>query len=65
MKDGISGLLVPERDADAIAEKLDYLARHRHIWADMGRAGRAYVDAHYNLHALNDELVNIYRKVLA
>jgi len=62
VQDGVSGLLVPERDADAIAKALDYLANHRHLWARMGRAGRAFVDAHYNLHALNDELVNIYRK---
>ncbi len=64
VQDGMSGLLVPERDADAIADKLDYLANHRDIWTRMGRAGRAYIDAHYNLHALNDELVNIYRKAL-
>jgi colanic acid/amylovoran biosynthesis glycosyltransferase len=29
----------------------------------MGRAGRAYVEAHYDMNKLNDELVEIYCKI--
>ncbi|NWF60805.1 MAG: glycosyltransferase [Fischerella sp.] len=65
VQDGISGFLVPERDADAIAEKLSYFIEHPEIWEQMGKAGRAYVEAHYDIHKLNDELVEIYRQVLA
>lgn len=64
VKDGISGFLVPERDADAIAEKLSYLIEHPEIWEQMGLAGRAYVEAHYDTNKLNDELVEIYQQVL-
>ncbi|MCX7595410.1 MAG: glycosyltransferase [Fischerella sp.] len=64
VEDGISGFLVPERDADALAEKLVYLMENPQIWPDMGRAGRACVEQHYNLHQLNDKLVEIYQQLL-
>jgi colanic acid/amylovoran biosynthesis glycosyltransferase len=64
IQDGVSGFLVPERDADALAEKLGYLLAHPEVWIPMGQAGRAYVEAHYNLHRLNDELVTIYQRLL-
>lgn len=64
IEDGISGFLVPERDVDAIAEKLGYLIKHPEIWPEMGRAGRAYVEEHYDTNKLNDELVEIYRQLL-
>jgi colanic acid/amylovoran biosynthesis glycosyltransferase len=63
VKDGISGFLVPERDVDAIAQRLIYLIEHPEIWPQMGKAGRAYVETHYNLNDLNDELVRIYQRV--
>lgn len=62
--DGISGFLVPERDVNAIAEKLGYLIKHPEVWPEMGRAGRAYVEEHYDTNKLNDELVEIYRQLL-
>jgi colanic acid/amylovoran biosynthesis glycosyltransferase len=63
IEDGISGFLVPERDDLAIADKLQYLIEHPEIWEQMGRAGRAYVEANYDMNKLNDELVEIYRQV--
>jgi colanic acid/amylovoran biosynthesis glycosyltransferase len=62
--DGVSGFLVPERDADALAEKLAYLIENPQVWSEMGRAGRAYVEQHYNLHQLNDKLMEIYQNLL-
>jgi colanic acid/amylovoran biosynthesis glycosyltransferase len=64
VQDGISGLLVPERDADAIADKLTYLLEHPELWEQMGKAGRAYVEKHYDINHLNDELVKIYQQVI-
>lgn len=64
VKDGVTGFLVPERDADAIAERISYLVEHPEIWTRIGRAGRTYVEEHYDIHKLNDELVKIYRQVL-
>jgi colanic acid/amylovoran biosynthesis glycosyltransferase len=65
VEDGISGFLVPERDVDALAEKLEYLIEHPEVWPQMGRAGRVYVEKHYDINKLNARLVEIYRQVLA
>lgn len=58
--DGKSGFLVPERDVDALAEKLNYLVEYPEVWSEMGAAGRAFVEEHYNIDKLNDRLVEIY-----
>ena len=60
VQDGISGLLAPERDSDALAAKLDYLLTHHERWAPMGQAGRAYVQQFYDINLLNDQLVTLY-----
>jgi len=44
VEDGKSGFLVPERDANAIAQKLNYLIAHPEVWAEMGKAGRSRVE---------------------
>ncbi len=64
VEDGLSGFLVPERDADAIAEKLNYLIEHPEVWHSMGKAGRTRVEEKYDLNKLNDELVKIYQQLL-
>ena len=60
IENGVSGFLVPERDVDALAEKLNYLIEHPEVWSKMGAAGRAFVEKHYNIDKLNDKLVAIY-----
>ncbi|MFQ5787591.1 MAG: glycosyltransferase, partial [Thermodesulfobacteriota bacterium] len=37
VSDGKSGFLVPERDEDALVEKLQYLIEHPELWPEMGR----------------------------
>ena len=65
VEDGISGFLVPERDANAIAEKLIYLIDNSDIWEGMGKVGRARVEEKYDMNKLNDELVEIYQEVVS
>ncbi|MBE9041447.1 glycosyltransferase [Oscillatoriales cyanobacterium LEGE 11467] len=62
--DGVEGFLVPERDASAIARELSELLEHPQRWPIMGRAGRARVEAQYDLSRLNDELATLYRSLL-
>jgi colanic acid/amylovoran biosynthesis glycosyltransferase len=64
IQDGESGLLVPEGDMDALAEKLEYLIEHSDLWPEMGRKGRKYVEEHYDIDKLNDRLVEIYQQLL-
>jgi len=64
IQDNISGFLVPERDADAIAEKISYLLNNPQIWVPITQAARLQVEENYDLHKLNDELVDIYQQLL-
>ena len=61
--DGVSGFLVPERDVDALAERLTYLIENPQIWPEMGRKGRAFVEQHFDINKLNDQLVNLYQRM--
>lgn len=65
VENGVSGFLVPERDPEALYQKLFYLIKHPEIWETMGRAGRAYVEKYYNSAKLNEQLIEIYQQVLA
>ena len=56
--------LVPERDVDALADKLIYLIEHPEVWLEMGRAGHAYVKENYDIDKLNNRLVEIYQKII-
>ena len=55
-----SGLLVPERDAEALAGRLQTLIAKRERWPQMGRAGRKFVETHYDIRRLNRALLEIY-----
>ena len=57
VQDGKSGFIVPERDVGALTEKLAYLIRHPEIWGEMGRAGRRFVEEHYDIKKLNEKLM--------
>jgi colanic acid/amylovoran biosynthesis glycosyltransferase len=64
VKDGESGFLVPERDADALAERLERLIDRPELRSAMGWRGRAFVEEHYDIDKLNDRLVKIYQQLL-
>lgn len=43
VENGVSGFLVPEKDVDALAEKLFWLVEHLLTWVSISEAGCAYV----------------------
>jgi len=55
-----SGFLVPERDVDALTERLEHLLGHPETWPAMGRAGRRFVESRYDIRKLNVLLETIY-----
>lgn len=63
MADGVTGFLVPERDAVALAGRLTELIERRALWPETGRAGRAFVEGNFDLRGLNDRLVALYEGV--
>ncbi len=62
--EGQSAFLVPEQDPDALADRIEYLLDRPDIWAEMGRAGRKYVESKFDMSLLTDRLVEIYRSLL-
>lgn len=58
--DGVSGFLVPERNIDALVEKLEYLIKNPDKWLEMGQKGRLHAEK-YDINALNRRLVDIYQ----
>jgi colanic acid/amylovoran biosynthesis glycosyltransferase len=64
IEDGVSGLLVPERDVDALAAALRRLMGTPDVRSAMGRAAREKVEREYDLDVLNDRLVEQYRRLL-
>ena len=63
VEDGVSGFLVPERDADALAEAIARMGQSPDLWQSFGRTGRRRVEAEYDMHRLNDRLLELYRQV--
>jgi colanic acid/amylovoran biosynthesis glycosyltransferase len=64
VQDGVSGYLVHERDVNVLSERLEHLIKNQELWAKMGRAGRNYIENYYNIDKLNEQLVEIFQKLL-
>ncbi|NOU11851.1 MAG: glycosyltransferase [Nitrospira sp.] len=58
--DGVSGLLVPERDAASLADSLAYLISHPEVCKEMGEAGRMQVEQRFDTNSLNKKLEELY-----
>ena len=59
-----SGFLVPERDPDALAEKLSVLVSTPEIWGPMGASGREHIETHYDVKKQSRKLETIYDALL-
>jgi len=63
VKDGVSGLIVPPRDAEALADRIGLLLDDPSRCASLGREGRLTVERCYSLDRMVDELERVYRRV--
>lgn len=61
--DGESGLLVPERDSEALTDALAELAAHPDRWATMGRHGSDYVESTHSIDAVSASLIDLYESL--
>lgn len=65
VEDGVSGFLVPERDAECLTRAIARMIDTPETWGSIAKAGRAAVERLYDMERLNDELVAIYQGLLA
>lgn len=65
VRNGESGLLSPERDVDSLASHLAMLATNTAERQRLGTGGRAMVEAEFSTEVLDDQLVELYRGVVA
>ena len=63
--DGKSGFLVPERNVEALEEKLGYLIGNPEIWPEMGKCGCEFVRKNYDIRKLNEKLLRLYEELLS
>ncbi|MCK4666165.1 glycosyltransferase, partial [Candidatus Dependentiae bacterium] len=61
---GKSGFLVPEKNVDALAERLDFLVSHPALWEKMGKEGREHIEKYFNIKTQIMLLEKIYRKII-
>jgi len=61
--DGETGLIVPVRDADALAQAIDRLAADRSTTRAMGRAARNRLDTYHPSHVSNQILAMAHKRL--
>ena len=61
--EGVSGLLVPERDPAALAAAIERLYRQRDVLASMGAAGSEFVRGKYANAVVGARTIDVYRDV--
>lgn len=64
VRHGETGWLVPPEDPQALAEALGDALRYRGQWGDMGRLGRADVQARFSWRRTAEQLYEVYRRLV-
>jgi glycosyltransferase involved in cell wall biosynthesis len=65
VRDGISGLLVRERDADSLSEALQKLVTSPGLCSEMGAAGRHLVEEMFSSEKILAQISMVYQKAAA
>ena len=61
---GDAGLLVPPADAGALAAAIESLMVDRERRAELGRAGRARIEQHFDWLRVAQQMTEFYAKVM-
>ena len=62
--DNKSGFLVPDRNTEALTEKLEYLIKNPSLWDEMGRYGRKHIEENHNICKEIKKLEDIYNQFI-
>jgi glycosyltransferase involved in cell wall biosynthesis len=61
---GVTGLLVPVREGEALAKAIEKLLTHPEQREDMGQAGRRLAEQEFDVKAVVDKHLAIYKRLL-
>ena len=64
VEEGKTGFLVPQKDVQALAEKMEFLAINPQLWSEMGRAGRRRIEKEFSQKHLPKGLGIVYNQIL-
>jgi len=62
--DGVTGLLVPPRDADALTQAITRLLRDPDLRRQMGRAGRERVERRFSVERMVQQTEALYEELV-
>lgn len=62
--DGYNGYLIPIKDADALAEKLDVLLSDAALRQEMGRNARKYAEKYFSIDIVIESHLKIYNELI-
>ena len=62
--DGYNGFLIPTRDVDALAEKLDRLLSNKMLRRQMGRNSREYAEKYFSIDSVVEKHLAIYKELI-
>jgi len=60
VEDGVTGLLIPPKDAEALGEKIRAVLNDPVLAAKLGQAARAHIEKSYSLDAMGQRLLGLY-----
>jgi glycosyltransferase involved in cell wall biosynthesis len=60
--DGVTGFLIPKKDAELLADRMAVLLSHPDLAQEMGQAGRRHVEEHFTRRRMAEEVDVLYRK---
>lgn len=64
VSDGVDGFLIEPGNAEALQERLQWMADHREQAVEMGQAGRRKVETQFSTEAHYQKLMDVYSKVM-
>ncbi|EGB13430.1 glycosyl transferase group 1 [Pseudodesulfovibrio mercurii] len=62
-QDGVTGLVVPPGNAEALAHALQWVVDHEQTAEAMGKAGRLRLESHFTIERVTSALDNVYARV--
>lgn len=64
VKDGINGFLIPKKDPEILAEKINYLIRNPQVGVEMGKNGREIFEDQYTLEKFENNFTKILNQII-